>query len=116
MAVSTTSTSITETLLRIATMASTSEPTSTATATSRTSGEPMDPAAVLLRWTRRAGDALGRFQLIEQARHLELGLGRQARPSSKSGRAPTLLADHVLWGYTVIGGDRDPLGSSRRPS
>ena len=42
--------------------------TSTATATSRTSGETMDPAAVLLERPHRARDASGLLQLVEERR------------------------------------------------
>jgi hypothetical protein len=61
-----TGTATTETLTRIATAVAVSTTTSTATATSRTSGETMDPAAVSLDWPRRAGDASGVVQLVEE--------------------------------------------------
>jgi hypothetical protein len=55
----TTSTTTTETLPSIATMATTSSTASTVTATSRPSGETMDPAAVLVERPHPAGDAAG---------------------------------------------------------
>jgi hypothetical protein len=57
-------TSSTGTVPRIATMATTSPATSAATGTSRTSGETMNPAAVLLDRSRRAGDASGVLQFM----------------------------------------------------
>ena len=74
-----TSTATTETLTKTTTRASTSTPTSTATATSRTSGEPMDPAAVLLERPRRAGDASALLQFVEKPGCVRLWHGKQCR-------------------------------------
>jgi hypothetical protein len=59
-------------------MATTSTPTLTATATSRTSGEPMDPMAVLLAGPRRARDASGLLQLVEERAASAHGIDRPA--------------------------------------
>jgi hypothetical protein len=69
-------------------MATTSTPTLTATATSRTSGEAMDPTAVLLAGPRRARDASGLLQLVEERGRARLRDGEQCsdeRHSSSRG-------------------------------
>jgi hypothetical protein len=59
--------------------------TSTATATSRTSGGTMDPVAVLLERPRRAGDPSARLQIVENPGCVRLWHGKQCRDERSIG-------------------------------